>query len=243
MVAKARPDGYTIGVATTSTHAVSVSVYKKLPYDPVTDFEYAGFIGASPFLLVVNAGINAPDVKSLITLLRKNPDRYSFASVGAGTVSHLLGEQFKAIVGTPLVHVPYKGSSPAYTDLIGGQVQMMFDNPESLSPQLQAGTLRAIATTAPTVLANIPTFAQQGYPAFDSSLWYGLVFPKGTAADIVQKFNAALNKVLADPAVDKAFASKGINVQPGTRGAMLAAVTKDVQYWAGMARSVGIALD
>ncbi|OUL98258.1 Bug family tripartite tricarboxylate transporter substrate binding protein [Variovorax sp. JS1663] len=243
-VAKAAPDGYTMGIATTSTHAVSVSVFRKLGYDPHKDFEYAGFIGLSPYVLATNPGVGAGDVKALIAALKKQPQDFSFASVGAGTVSHLLGEQFKALAGVPLVHVPYRGAAPAYTDLIGGQVQLMFDNPVGLAPYIRSGRLRAMAATAPNaLLAGVPTFAQQGIAGFDQSLWYGVAFPKGTSTDVVQKFNTALNKVLADRAVAADLAAKGVNARPGPAAALQAAVAKDVPYWGKIAQSVGATVD
>lgn len=243
-VAKALPDGYTAVLATTSTHAVSVSVYPKLSYDPAKDFVYAGFLGTSPYVLAVNPVVHATDVKSLIATLKQNPQQYSFASVGAGTVSHLLGEQFKAYAGVPLVHIPYRGAAPAYTDLMGGQVQLMFDNPAGLVPQIRSGKLVAVAATAPNaLLAGVPTFAQQGVPQFTQSLWYGVAFPRGTPAPVVQGFNQALNKVLADRAVSADLATKGINARPGTPAELQAAVAADIPYWGRIAKAVGAKVD
>ena len=244
VVAKAAPDGYLLGVATTSTHAVSVGVSRNLPYDPLKDFAYAGFIGTSPYVLAVNSGVPAADVKALVATMRKNPQHFSFASVGAGTVSHLIGEQFKAYSGVPLVHVPYRGASPAYTDLIGGQVQLMFDNPVGLASYFRAGKLQAVATTGSNaLLAGVPTFAQQGVPNFAQSLWYGVVFPKGTPQPIVQKFNDALNKVLTDRTVAAELASKGVNAHPGPAADLQAAVARDIPYWSQIARAVGATVD
>lgn len=243
-VAKAAPDGYTAVLATTSTHAVSVSVYPKLPYDPTRDFVYAGFIGTSPYVLVANPTVGASDVKALVAKIKKEPQLYSFASVGAGTVSHLLGEQFKAYAGVPLVHVPYRGAAPAYTDLMGGQVQLMFDNPVGLVPYIRSGKLVAVATTAPSaLLAGVPTFAQQGIANFAQSLWYGVAFPKGTPQPVVQRFNQALNKVLSDRAVAADFAAKGINARPGTPAELQAAVAADIPYWGKIAKAVGAKID
>jgi tripartite-type tricarboxylate transporter receptor subunit TctC len=243
-VAKAAPDGYTAVIATTSTHAVSVSVYPHLPYDPLKDFAYAGFIGTSPYVLAVNTGVAATDVKSLVATMKKNPGQYSFGSVGAGTVSQLLGEQFKGLAGVPLVHVPYRGAAPAYTDLIGGQIQLMFDNPAGLAPYIRAGKIHAVATTAPNaLLAGVPTFAQQGIADFGQTLWYGVAFPRGTPKPVVERFNTALNQVLADRAVAADLASKGINAQPGTPAELQAAVAGDIGYWGRIAKAVGATID
>lgn len=243
-VAKAAADGYTAVLATTSTHAVSVSVYPNLPYDPLRDFVYAGFVGTSPYVLAVNPSVHGTDVKALIATLKQNPQQHSFASVGAGTVSHLVGEQFKAYAGVPLVHVPYRGAAPAYIDLMGGQVQLMFDNPAGLAPYIRSGKLVAVATTAPNaLLPTVPTFEQQGIANFTQSLWYGVAFPKGTPESVVQRFNQALNKVLTDRAVSADFAAKGINVRPGTPADMQAAVAADIPYWGRIAKSVGAKVD
>nr|WP_256228306.1 tripartite tricarboxylate transporter substrate binding protein [Variovorax sp. YR750] len=243
-VVKAAPDGYTAVLATASTHAVSVSVYPKLPYDPTHDFVYAGFVGTSPYVMAVHPSVQATDVKSLVATLKQKPQAYSFASVGAGTVSHLLGEQFKAVAGVPLVHVPYRGAAPAYTDLMGGQVQLMLDNPAGLVPYIRSGKLVAVATTAPNaLLAGVPTFAQQGIPNFTQSLWYGVAFPKGTPAPVVQRFNQALNKVLSDRAVSADLATRGINARPGTPAELQAAVAADIPYWGQIAKAVGAKID
>jgi tripartite-type tricarboxylate transporter receptor subunit TctC len=243
-VAKAAPDGYTAGIATTSTHAVSTSVYRNLPYDPARDFEYAGFIGTSPYVLVVNPGVGATDARAVVAALKKDPDRYSYASVGAGTVSHLLGESFKRQLGVGMVHVPYRGAAPAYTDLIGGSVHLMFDNPVGLAPYIRAGKVHAVASTGPNALiAGVPTFAQQGIAGLDQSLWYGVAFPKGTPAAIVERFNAALNKVLSDRAVAADLASKGINARTGTPQSLRTAVAQDIRTWGQVARAVGATLE
>ncbi|MGO4303405.1 Bug family tripartite tricarboxylate transporter substrate binding protein [Cupriavidus sp. RAF12] len=243
-VARAAADGYTAGVVTTSTHAVSVSVYPRLPYNPAKDFAYAGFIGTSPYVLAVNRDLASRDTRALIARLKAGKSQYSFGSVGVGTVSHLIGEQFQKLANVPLTHVPYRGAAPAYTDLIGGQVQLMFDNPVGLAPYIKAQKVVAIATTAPTpLLADVPTFASQGIDHFDQQLWYGVAFPKGTPAAIVDKFNAALNKVLADKAVAADLAGKGVTAQPGTPAALQSAVQKDIPYWGTIAKSVGATLE
>ncbi|MDM0072578.1 tripartite tricarboxylate transporter substrate binding protein [Variovorax sp. J31P207] len=243
-VAKAAPDGYTAVLATTSTHAVSVSVYPRLPYDPLRDFAYAGFIGTSPYVLAANPAVHGADVKSLVATLKQNPQQYSFGSVGAGTVSHLLGEQFKSYAGVPLVHVPYRGAAPAYADLMGGQVQLMFDNPAGLVPYIRSGKLVAVATTAPNaLLAGVPTFQQQGIPNFTQSLWYGVAFPRGTPSNVVERFNHALNQVLADRAVAADYAAKGINARPGTPAELQAAVAADIPYWGRIVKAVGARID
>jgi tripartite-type tricarboxylate transporter receptor subunit TctC len=247
MVARANPDGYTVGIATTSTHAVSTGVYKKLSYDPVKDFAYGGLIGTSPYVLVANPQLKATDMKSFVAALRERPEGASFASVGAGTVSHLLGEKFKDVVKapkSPLVHVPYRGAAPAYTDLIGGQVQFMFDNPVGLAPYIHAHKLTAIASTAPdALLVGVPTFAQAGVPGFDQTLWYGFAFPKDTPPKVVEKFNRALAAMLSDRTVAADLASKGVSATPGSSAAMQATVARDAPFWRGIAQAAGATAD
>jgi len=239
-VARAVADGYTAGVVTTSTHAESVALYPKLTYNPAQDFAYAGFIGTSPYVLAVNNTLRVADTRALVTRLKADKSQHSFASVGVGTVSHLMGEQFQKFIGVPMIHVPYRGAAPAYTDLIGGQVQIMFDNPVGLAPYIRAGKIAAVAVTAATpLLPDVPTFASQGVPGFEQQLWYGIAFPKGTPAAIVDRFNAALNKVLADKAVADDLAGKGVTARPGTPSALQTAVQRDIPYWGKIAKSVG----
>lgn len=243
LVARARPDGYTAGVVTTSTHAVSVSVYKQLPYDPTRDFAYAGFIGTSPYVLVVNPALQAGNVKTLLDRLKQGGAN-NFASVGVGTVSHLMGEKLRQLAGASMTHVPYRGAAPAYTDLIGGQVQMMFDNPVGLAAYVKSKQLIALGTTAPTpLMPDVPTFAQQGIAGFTQELWYGIAFPKGTPDAVVRRFNAAMNQVLADPAVIADLNEKGVIAKAGGAQALQDAVAQDIPFWAGIAESVGATIE
>ncbi|OZI20766.1 hypothetical protein CAL26_25160 [Bordetella genomosp. 9] len=241
--ARAPADGYTALAVTTSTHAVSPSLYKNLPYDPARDFAYAGFIGTSPYVLAANPALKADSLAALTQALKtRGPS--TFASVGVGTVSHLLGEMFRKDQGLNLTHVPYRGAAPAYTDLIGGQVDIMFDNPVGLAPFVRAGKLIAVATTAATpILPDVPTFAQQGMPSYTQQLWYGLAFPKGTPPAIVTRMNAALNEVLRDPALAADLASKGVDVRPDTPAALGQAVARDTPFWGDIVRAVGARLD
>lgn len=240
-VARAPADGYTVGVATTSTHAVSTSVYQRLPFDPLKDFAYAGLIGTSPYVLVAHPSLNAKDLKSFLAAANARPEGLSFASVGAGTVSHLLGEKFKTALRVAPVHVPYRGAAPAYTDLIGGQVHFLFDNPVGLAAYIRSGKMNAIASTAPNaLLAGIPTFAEAGMAGFDQTLWYGFAFPHGTPKAIVDHFNRALNEVLADRVVAADLAAKGLKAAPGTPQAMRQAVARDMPFWGDIARAAGV---
>jgi tripartite-type tricarboxylate transporter receptor subunit TctC len=241
--ARARPDGYTALAVTTSTTALSASLYKKLPYNPEKDFDYIGFIGTSPYVLAVQPALKAATVDTLTDALKARRTG-TFASVGAGTVSHLLGEMFTKDKKLDLTHVPYRGAAPAYTDLIGGQVDIMFDNPVGLAPFVQSGKLVAVATTSPTpILPGVPTFASQGMPAYTQVLWYGLAFPKQTPEAIVQKMNAALNAALRDPAVASDLAAKGVDGRPGTSEALTQAVSHDLAFWGDLITKTGVQFD
>jgi len=241
--ARAKPDGYTALAVTTSTMALSPSLYKKLPFRPAQDFDYVGFIGTSPYVLAVHPSLKATDVAALVQAMKARGNG-TYASVGAGTVSHLLGAMFAKDKQLDLTHVPYRGAAPAYTDLIGGQVDVMFDNPVGLAPFVQGGKLSAVATTAPTsILPNVPTFASQGMADYTQTLWYGLAFPKGTPPAVVARMNEALNKALREPAIAADLAAKGVDVRPDTSAALTQAVTHDLAFWGDLITKVGVQLD
>lgn len=248
-VARAKADGYTALLATTSTHAVSVSIYPGLAYNPRKDFEYAGLIGVSPYVLAVTpelvSGLSEKtDIKSLVAAMKNRGKSYNLASVGVGTVSHLLGEQFSADFGLHLTHVPYRGATPAYTDLIGGQVDLMFDNPISMAAYSKTNKLIPVATTIPTsLLPNVTTFARQGVEGYTQTLWYGLAFPKNTPEGVVKRFNNALNTVLSSSTVKTELKLKGIEAKPGTPTEMTTVVDQDIRYWGKIAKSLEISLD
>ncbi|ALM86090.1 tripartite tricarboxylate transporter substrate binding protein [Bordetella sp. N] len=241
--ARAAPDGYTALAVTTSTTALSASLYKNLPYRPAQDFAYAGFIGTSPYVLAAHPSLKATTLPGLVAALKAR-GHGSYASVGAGTVSHLLGEMFAKDEKLDLTHIPYRGAAPAYTDLVGGQVDIMFDNPVGLAPFVQSGKIVAVATTAATpILPGVPTFAAQGMPAYTQSLWYGLAFPKGTPPAIVAKMNAALNTTLRDPAIAADLASKGVDVRPDSADALTQAVSHDIAFWGELIKNIGVQFD
>ncbi|CAB3663347.1 hypothetical protein LMG3458_00707 [Achromobacter deleyi] len=241
--ARAKPDGYTALAVTTSTIALSPSLYKNLPYRPAQDFDYIGFIGTSPYVLAVHPSLKSATLPALVQTLKQR-GRGTYASVGAGTLSHLLGAMFAKDQQVDLTHVPYRGAAPAYTDLVGGQVDIMFDNPVGLAPFVQSGKVAAVATTQPTpILPDVPTFAAQGMPAYAQSLWYGLAFPKGTPPAVVERMNQALNAALRDPAVAADLAAKGVDVKPGTPQALTGAVTQDLAFWRDLITTVGVQFD
>jgi tripartite-type tricarboxylate transporter receptor subunit TctC len=210
-VVRAAPDGYTFYVCAI-TSAINVSLFPKLPFDFAKDFEPVALFANVPNILVVHPSVQARTVKELIDYARANPGKLSYASSGAGTSIHLSGELFKMLAKVDLVHIPYKGSAPAMTDMIGGQVQVMFDNMPSALPHVKAGKLRALAVTSaqrsPSA-PEVPTMGEGGVQGFDVQSWFGLVAPKGTPRDIITRMNAEAVKALATPDIKERFMDLG----------------------------------
>jgi tripartite-type tricarboxylate transporter receptor subunit TctC len=217
-VAKAAPDGYTIGMATVSTMAVQPATNAKVPYNNLTDFIPVTNLAATPNVLTVNPKVPAKDYKELLALLKQEPGKYSFASSGTGGIGHMMGELFQAATGTDIVHIPYKGAGPAVIDVVGGTVPLLFDNLPSSKAQIEAnmkdGTtgMRVIAVAAPKRLSffpNTPTFAELGLADVNDPAWYGLLVPAKTPKEIVDKIHAAAVKAVNTPAVREKLAQSG----------------------------------
>ncbi|HKA43113.1 MAG TPA: tripartite tricarboxylate transporter substrate binding protein [Burkholderiales bacterium] len=248
VVAKSPPDGYTLLMGTVSTHAINPGLYKRMPYDPVRDFVPAGQIGVTPTVLAVHPSVPARDVKSLIALLKANPGKYSYGSSGLGSILHLCGEQFKTLAGgLNVVHVPYKGSAPMMVDLVGGQIQMVFDATPSAGPQIQAGTIRALGAgmaTRARALPDLPTLQEQGLKGFECYTWNVIFAPAKTPPQIVARLNEAINKALGDPAVFKRLQEVGIDPTPGSTPEKVAEFVKaELAKWAPIIKASGAELD
>ena len=220
LVAKAAPDGYILGVATVSTLATIPATTAKMPYDPVKDFSLIINLVTVPNVMTVNPkNVPVKDMKEFIALVKKSPGKYSFASSGTGGISHLDGELFKALTGTFIVHIPYRGSGPALNDAIAGQVDIQMDNLPSSIPHIKAGRLHALAVMSDKripELPDVPTFAEVGLKEANNVAWYGLVGPAGLAPEIVTKVNTAANAALKDPQVIARFAEGGSIAAGGT---------------------------
>jgi len=211
-VATSAPDGYTLLLATASTHGINPSLYKKLQYDAVKDFTPVTLLATVPNVLVVNKQVKATDVQGLIAEIKADGNGFNMASAGAGTPGHLAGEMFKQRAGLDFVHVPYKGGSPALADLIGGQVQFLFTTIPGALPHIKAGTLRALAVTSPRrspALPDLPTMAESGLPGFQAISWHGIVAPAGTPAATIDILNQAFAKALAAPEVRQRLMEEG----------------------------------
>ena len=247
-VARAAPDGYTLLMATVSTHAINPGLYKKMPYDPLKDFAPVGQVGVTPCVLVVNPALPVTDVKGLIALIRANPGKYSYGSSGMGSILHLCGEQFKTSAGgLQAVHVPYRGSAPMMADLVGGQIALAFDALPTVLPQVQAGKIRAIGggmATRARAMPELPTLQEQGVAGFECYTWNAILAPAGTPAPVVRRLSEAMSKALTDPSVLKRLQDAGVDPTPGSSPEKLAEFMKgELAKWAPIIKASGAQVD
>jgi len=242
-VAKSDPDGYTIALGYTGTLAIGPSLYKNAGYDPRKDFAPIGLIGNAPNSLVVHPSFPAKTVGELIAYAKANPGKVNFGSSGAGTASHITGEYFAASAGIKLVHIPYKGTGPALTDLLGGHIPMAFAPIPASHANVSAGLLRALAVTSTTrssLLLDVPTIAESVLPGFDASLYYGLVAPAGTPRPVIDKLNKTLQAALASDEVKKQLGLDGTEITPGTPEDYADFIDKDEKKWSQLVRASGV---
>jgi tripartite-type tricarboxylate transporter receptor subunit TctC len=237
-IAKAAPDGYTIGMGTASTLAINPAAYKALPYDVVNGLEPVGLIAQVPNVITVNPKLPAKTVAELVALAKAEPGKLTYGSAGNGSVSHLMGEQFKLATGTDIIHVPYRGVGPALNDAVGGQIQVMFDNLPTSLPLIQDGKLRALAVSSPkrlAVLPDVPTFAELGLSDLDWMAFFGLIAPAKTPKPVIDRLNAALGNALANPQVRDTLARQQAQPEPGPPGDFAALI---YQQFVRMKRAV-----
>jgi tripartite-type tricarboxylate transporter receptor subunit TctC len=243
-VATSPPDGYTLLMATVSNHAINPGLYAKMPYDPLRDFSPVGQAGVTPILLVTNPSVPATDVKSLVALLKANPGKYTYGSSGVGSILHLCGEQFKSLAGgLNMVHVPYRGSAPMMSDLIGGQIAMAFDATPSAGPQVTTGKIRALGggmAERMRTMPDLPTLQEQGLKGFECYTWNAILAPAGTPQPIVERLNAAMQKAMEDPTVFKRLQEVGIDPTPGRGPKQTAEFMKaELAKWAPIIKASG----
>jgi len=240
-MARAAPDGYTIGLIP-SGHAVNAAIRKNLPFDPVKDFTTISLVGSSPLVLAVHPSLPVKNVRELIAFAKARPGELNYVSAGVGASGHQGGALFEVMTGTKMVHVPYKGMALALTDLVAGQVTMAFATSLSVVPHVQAGRLRALATTGSKrspALPDLPTVAET-VPGYEVDLWYGFVGPAGLPADIVRSLNAAIVAALDAPDVRQRLGGQGVDVGSSTPEAFGKLLAADLVRWAKFVRLAGI---
>lgn len=245
-LAKSDPDGYTIGVSTISTHAVNPACNPKLGYDPVRDFMPITNMARTPNVLTVNPKFPAQDFKQFLVEVKKNPGKLNYATSGTCSIQHMVGEQFKVATGTFILHIPYRGAGPALNDLLGGQVDMMFDNLPSSMSHIQAGKLRALAIAwnkRLDALPNVPTFAELGLKQVNDPAWYGLIAPAKTPEDIIKKINAAAVKVLNMPEVKERLMKSGAEAVGNTPAEHGAEIKNELGKMKTLVEKQGIKLE
>jgi tripartite-type tricarboxylate transporter receptor subunit TctC len=242
MAAKSAPDGHTLFV-TPFAFAVNQNIYRKLPYDPMTDFAPVTLAATTPNLLVVNPSLNVQSVQELIAQAKARPGSIAYASTGIGSSNHLSMEMFKQMAGVDITHVAYKGSAPAVTDLIGGQVQVMFDNIPNVMPQVKAGKLRPLAVTSPRRTPHAPDqppVAESGVPGYEVAVWFGFAAPAGTPAPIITKLNTEIVKALKSPDVVEKFAAQGVDVIGSTPAEFGKFLLEQSAKWEKVVKASGV---
>ncbi|WP_198971622.1 Bug family tripartite tricarboxylate transporter substrate binding protein [Xylophilus sp. ASV27] len=243
--AKAAPDGYTLMQGYVATHGTSPAT-RKVPYDPVKDFTPIGMIGATPNVLVIDANLPVKNFKEFVAYLNANKGKVSYGSAGAGSLTHLTMELLKQQLGTPMVHIPYRGIAPALTDAMGGQTQAVFPGLAAALQHIRAGRVRALAVTgsvrAPQI-KDVPTLDELGLKNFDAVQWYGVVGPAGMPPAIVQKLNETLNSVLKAPDMREKLAGEAVEPMPLSAQEFGSYIQRDVARWTALAKAQNISLD
>jgi len=243
LIAKAPLDGHTIGLAHAGPLAINPSLYKKLPYSPGSDFAYITLMGRQENMVVVHPSLPVKSIRELIELARAKPGQITIGSGGSGTGSHLAGEMFVSMTGTKMLHVPYKGNAPSVVALLAGEVQVMFPTILTVKPHIEAGRLRGLAVTTEKRVAampDLPTVAEAGVPGYESSIWFGAMGPAGMPADVVQKLNAEIVRILAVPELKASFVSQGLDIETSSTDSFAKMVRAEQDKWAKVIRDAGI---
>jgi tripartite-type tricarboxylate transporter receptor subunit TctC len=243
LAARAAPDGYTMVMGSSSNFGVNPSLYRKLPFDPVRDFEPVSLVSLAPNTLVVHPALPARSVKELVALAKAKPGTLNFASSGTGGSPHLAGELFKLVTEIDIAHIPYKGTGQALGDLIAGQVQMSFGTVLALLPHIKAGKLRSLAVTVKKrvpALPDVPTMAESGYPAVETTAWNGVLFPAKTPKTVVKRMNADMVRILSTPEVRERFVTQGAEAVPTTPAEFGQFIRHEIDKWGKVVRAAGL---
>ena len=244
LVAKSPPDGYSVVLGAVGAFAVNMTLYPKMPYDVLRDFAPVSLVAIVPMVLVVNPGVPVKTPKELVELAKSKPGTLSYGSAGNGTSIHMSAEMFKAMTGIDMAHVPYKGAAPAMTDLIGGQVQLMFADATSVIPHVKSGKVRAVAATKHVeAMPEVPTFAQSGFPSYDPTVWYGVFAPAGTPRYVVLKLNAGIAKSLQARDVRERLIGLGAQPTSSTPEEFTEFVRAEIPRWGKVVKSSGATVD
>jgi tripartite-type tricarboxylate transporter receptor subunit TctC len=242
-VAKSAPDGYTLLQNSITTHGIGPHLMAKLPYDPVASFAPVAMLASLPLIMTVNAELKVNTLAEFLTLARERPGKLAFASSGSGGAPHMAGELLKGAASVDMLHAPYRGSGPAVADLVGGQVQVMFDGAPSLLQHVTSGKIRVLAAASPKrnpLLPQVPTFAELGLPAVNVALWYGLMAPAGTPPEIIARINREVNQALKSPDVLERFAAQGTEPLGGSPEQAAAYVKQELDRWGPVVKRAGI---
>jgi tripartite-type tricarboxylate transporter receptor subunit TctC len=246
LAARAAPDGYTMVMSASSLHGITPFLYSKLNYDPNKDLVPVIVFASFANVLVVNPGVAAGSVKELTALAKAEPGKLTCASSGSGSTIHMSCEMYKNMLGLAITHVPYKGSGPAVTDLMGGQVNLMFDNIPSAISHIRSGKLRALATTGPkraVALPDLPTMIEAGVPGYESTAWFGLAMPAGTPREIIARMNADGQKAARAPDFIKRMTDLGYEIVGGTPEQMAAMIQDEIRRWGPIVKASGAKVD
>jgi len=246
MVAKSPPDGYTLLIATQTTHAANPALYPKLPYDASRDFAPLTLAGSTPLALMVRPSLPVSSVKELVEFAKKNPAKLIYASGGNGTSQHLTGELMKSMSSTYMLHIPYRGAGPALTDLLGGQVDLMFDNLPTALPHIKAGKLRGLAVTSAArspLAPELPTMAESGLPGFELSTWFAFYAPAGTPRAIVDQIAGDMRRVLAQPDMKERLAGIGVDIKASTPDELATFQRAELAKWGKIIKDSGAKVD
>lgn len=245
-VAQSPADGYTLLLGTGSTHGTNSSVYSRLQYDPVRDFAPVALLASAPLLLVSDPSVPAKSVQELIALARSRAGQLSFGSYGTGSINHLAAELFNSLAGIQATHIPYRGSAPALTDLIGGRIQFMFDSVATSFPLIESGKIRLLGVGSAQRSALLPdqlTVSEAGVTGFDAGVWFGLFAPAATPKPLLDRLNSKLNASLVAPGVKQSFEKVGVEVIGGSPDVLVARVQAEMAKWANLVREKNIRVE